>query len=104
MAGRNVTFQLANTGDVAGAEVCQVYATLPKAGLGADEPPQRLVAFEKVSLAPGASATVSLALTDYALSVWDDQVKHAFEVLRGEYKIAVGSSSRDIRGRTSFTV
>lgn len=32
------------------------------------------------------------------------QVKHAFEVLKGAYTISVGSSSRDIRGTTSFTV
>ena len=57
-----------------------------------------------MSLAPGAAAKVSMELTDYALSVWDDQVKHAFEVLKGEYKVGVGSSSRDIRGTTTFTV
>jgi beta-glucosidase len=104
MSGRNVTFKLTNSGDVAGAEVCQVYASLPRAGLGADEPPQRLVAFEKVPLEPGASTIVSLALTDYSLSVWDDQVKHEFEVLKGEYQISVGSSSRDFHGKTSLTI
>ena len=104
MKGRNVTFTLENSGSVAGAEVAQVYAGLPATGLGADEPPQRLVAFEKVTLAAGAKASVSLELSDYSLSVWDDQVKHAFEVLKGAYKIRVGSSSRDIRGTTTLTI
>ena len=99
---RNVTFTLTNTGTVEGAEVAQVYASLPTTGLGASEPPKRLVAFEKVTLAPGASAKLSIALSDYSLSVWDDQVKHAFELLNGQYKISVGSSSRDIRGTTTF--
>ena len=52
----------------------------------------------------GAKASVSLELSDYSLSVWDDQVKHAFEVLKGAYKIGGGSSSRDIRGTTTLTV
>ena len=52
MEGRNVTFKLENSGKVAGAEVAQVYASLPKEGLGADEPPKRLVAFEKIKLDP----------------------------------------------------
>jgi|EP01046_Picozoa_sp_COSAG06_P024611 beta-glucosidase len=104
MEGHNVTFTLENSGKVAGAEVAQVYASLPKEGLGADEPPKRLVAFEKIELAPGASVKVSMELSDYALSVWDDQVKHAFEVLKGDYTVSVGSSSRDIRGTASFTV
>jgi hypothetical protein len=104
MVGHNVIFTVANSGSVAGAEVAQVYAALPTTGLGADEPPQRLVGFEKVMLAPGAKVTLSVELTDYSLSVWDDQVKHAFEVLKGDYSVRVGSSSRDIRGTTTFTV
>ena len=104
MQGRNVTFTVENTGSIAGKEVAQVYAGLPMTGLGADEPPKRLVAFSKVALAAGAKASVSLELSDYSLSVWDDQVKHAFEVLKGQYKISVGSSSRDIRGATSLTI
>lgn len=47
MAGRNITFTVTNSGSVFGAEVAQVYAGLPATGLGADEPPQRLVAFDK---------------------------------------------------------
>ena len=52
MEGRNVSFTLENSGKVAGAEVAQVYASLPREGLGADEPPKRLVAFEKIELEP----------------------------------------------------
>ena len=41
-----MSFTLENSGKVAGAEVAQVYASLPREGLGADEPPKRLVAYE----------------------------------------------------------
>ena len=45
-----VTFNLRNTGKLAGAEVAQVYVALPA---NAGEPPKRLVAWDKVQLAPG---------------------------------------------------
>lgn len=88
MEGRNVSFMLENSGKVAGAEVAQVYASLPREGLGADEPPKRLVAFEKIELdpvctllahsplflsAPGSLSVLSLSLSLTPLplpSVW----------------------------------
>ena len=60
--------------------------------------------FAFADLAPGTSTNVSIELSDYSLAVWDDQVKHGFELLKGEYSVSVGSSSRDIRGTTTFTV
>jgi hypothetical protein len=53
----SVTFQVTNTGARAGAEIAEVYATLPGA---AGEPFKRLVAWEKVRLAPGESKSVTL--------------------------------------------
>jgi len=44
-----VTFDVKNTGKRAGAEIAEVYATLP---LAAGEPFQRLVAFKKIALEP----------------------------------------------------
>ncbi|MBV9746953.1 MAG: glycoside hydrolase family 3 C-terminal domain-containing protein, partial [Acidobacteriia bacterium] len=53
-----VTFTLRNTGSRPGAEIAQVYASLPAT---AQEPPKRLVAWEKVSLAPGELKQIRLA-------------------------------------------
>jgi beta-glucosidase len=82
-----VSFTLKNTGDVAGAEVAQVYASLPAA---AGAPPQRLVAFQRVELAPGASSTVSLKVPASRWAIWDK----GWKIIAGTAGIKVGGSSR----------
>ena len=86
-----VSFTVRNTGRRAGAEIAQVYVGLPTA---AQEPPKRLVAWEKVPLAPGESKTVTLAIEPKLLSIFDDQ-KGQWELLPGEYRFFVGASSRE---------
>jgi beta-glucosidase len=86
-----VRFRVANTGVRAGAEVAQIYATLPSS---AGEPFKRLVGWQKVSLAPGESKTVSLTVEPKYLSVFVVK-KENWELTPGEYKIVVGGSSED---------
>jgi beta-glucosidase len=86
-----VTFTLKNTGKRPGAEVAQVYVGLPAA---AKEPPRRLVAWEKVTLAAGESKTVTLALERRFLSIFNAR-KDKWEIVPGDYKVFVGGSSRD---------
>ena len=53
--------------------------------------------FQKVAmLAPGTSTNVSFALGDRDLSVWDVGT-HAWRRVAGEYGVAVGASSGDLR-------
>jgi beta-glucosidase len=85
-----VSFTVRNTGKRAGAEIAQVYVGLPAA---AKEPPKRLVAWEKLELAPGESKTVSLAIEPKFLSIFDEE-KNDWSLLPGEYKFLVGGSSR----------
>ena len=87
-----VSFTVRNTGKRAGAEIAQVYAGLPAA---ANEPPRRLVAWEKIPLAPGESKTLTLSLEPKLLSIFNEQ-KDAWELLPGEYKFSVGGSSRTL--------
>ncbi len=91
-SGKDVTvsFTVKNTGKVAGAEVAQVYAGLPAS---AGEPPKRLVAWEKVQLAPGEEKTVNLTLDPFHLSIFNVD-KDDWQLLPGEYKVFVGGSSR----------
>ncbi|NMR20974.1 beta-glucosidase [Cellulomonas fimi] len=88
-----------NTGDVAGAEVVQVYLGVPAAG----EPPKRLVAFEKVWLEPGQKKRVKLEIdpdaSNHPLSVWD-AAADTWTTPLGEYQVYVGSSSQDAHGLT----
>jgi beta-glucosidase len=86
-----VTFTLKNTGQRAGAEATQVYVGLPA---DAREPPKRLVAWEKVSLAPGETKTVTLTLDPRLLSVFNVE-KDGWELVPGDYKVFVGGSSRE---------
>ena len=83
------SFTVRNTGKRAGAEVAQVYAGLPSA---ANEPPKRLVAWEKIQLAPGESKTVTVKLEPKFLSIFNE-AKDDWELLPGDYRIFVGGSS-----------
>ena len=92
-SGKDVTvsFSVRNTGKVAGAEVAQVYVSLPA---NAGEPPKRLVAWEKVELAPGEAKTVSLTVDPLYLSIFNVG-RDNWELLPGEYKVYVGGFSRN---------
>ena len=90
---------MSNTGAVAGAAAPQLYVTFPAA---AGEPPQQLKGFEKVTLAPGASKTVEFALSARDLSVYSE-ASAGWQRVSGECAGRIGSSSRDIRAKTTFT-
>ncbi|MFF2076277.1 glycoside hydrolase family 3 C-terminal domain-containing protein [Kitasatospora sp. NPDC058162] len=100
-AGRvRVGFDLRNRGSRTGTEVPQLYLAFPSA---AGEPPQQLKAFDKVTLAPGASTHVELRLDRSAFAVWDEGV-HGWGVPGGPYGLTVGSSSRAPRLRGTVDV
>ncbi len=90
----NLTLKLTNTGDMAGAEVVQVYVKDLKASLM--RPEKELKAFQKIKLEPGASKNVAIQLDKDAFSFYDDSKKQ-WVVESGKFEILVGSSSRDIR-------
>ncbi|MGN6127274.1 MAG: glycoside hydrolase family 3 C-terminal domain-containing protein [Humibacter sp.] len=91
-----VSFTVKNAGSVAGAEVPQVYLTLPTA---AKEPGKRLVGFDRVQLGAGESKRVSVVVdssdANQPFSIWDADA-HTWSVLDGDYTVSVGSSSRDL--------
>ncbi|MDR1512759.1 MAG: glycoside hydrolase family 3 C-terminal domain-containing protein [Propionibacteriaceae bacterium] len=99
-----VEFDVTNSGTVAGAEIPQVYLTLPQSS---DTPGKRLVAFDRIELAAGetrhVTATVSSEASDHPLSVWSE-TRDTWELVPGAYSVAVGSSSRDIRLSANATV
>jgi beta-glucosidase len=86
-----VTFNVKNTGKRAGAEVAQVYVSLPAS---AGEPPKRLVAWDKIQLAAGETKAVSLTVDPQYLSIFNVE-KNAWELVPGEYKVYAGGSSRN---------
>jgi beta-glucosidase len=86
-----VTFGVKNTGGRAGAEIAQVYVSLPAS---AGEPPRRLVAWQKIPLDPGEAKMVTLALDPRDLSIFDAN-KNGWTLVPGQYGVFVGGSSRD---------
>lgn len=92
-----VTATVTNTGDVAGAEVAQLYVGIPGG------PVRQLRGFEKPVLDAGASATVSFPLTRRDLSTWD-VVAQKWMLQKGEYPLSVGSSSRDLPLTGTLTI
>ena len=89
--GLQVSFNVKNTGQRAGAEIAQVYVSLPAS---AGEPPKRLVGWGKVQLGAGENKIVTLSIDPMFFSIFNVE-KDAWEVVPGDYKVWVGGSSRD---------
>ncbi len=89
-----VSLTVTNTGERAGAEVVQIYVGDPVASVY--RPAQELRAFDKVKLAPGASARITLELDTRAFAYWHT-ARGEWVVEGGEFQLRIGASSRDIR-------
>lgn len=89
-----ITVMVENTGDRFGKEVVQVY--VGECSPRVPRPRRELKAFAKVALEPGEDKTLqfSLGWRDFAFY---DVVAGAWVMDSGEYEIAIGSSSADIR-------
>ena len=101
--GRDATItvrvDVTNTGRRRGREVVPAYVVDPVASV--PRPPRELKGFAGITLDPGETGTVEIALDRRAFAWWDMQ-RHAWVAEGGEYVIEVGRSSRDIAGRASF--
>jgi beta-glucosidase len=86
---KTARFTVKNTGKRTGTEIAQVYGRLPK---GSDETFQRLVGWKRITLAPGESQTVTVAIDDRVLKTFDEE-KNAWNLTSGEYQVLAGSSS-----------
>jgi beta-glucosidase len=95
-----VRVRLRNAGSRRGREVVQVYASRP--GSAVERPPRWLVGFAGVEADPGEEVTVEIAVPPRALAHWDGDA-HAFAVEPGDFDIAAGRSSRDLRCSTSVS-
>jgi beta-glucosidase len=96
-----VTFDVTNTGSVAGAEVAQLYISDPSAK--ATRPDRELKGFEKVRLAPGETRHVTLNLDARAFSYWDETA-HKWTIDPGKFVIRVGDSSESTPLHADLTI
>jgi beta-glucosidase len=86
---KTVTFTVKNTGKQTGTEIAEVYAKLPK---GADESFKRLAGWSRVTLAPGESKTVTVAIDARVLQTFNE-ANNSWSLASGEYGVFVGPSS-----------
>lgn len=89
-----VSLEITNTGACAGKEVVQLYVAPGKSW--AIRPVHELKGFEKISLQPGETKTVTFFLKDRDFAYYDPETRDWF-VEKGMYGIEIGASCRDIR-------
>ena len=94
-----LTVPVTNIGDVAGAEVVQLYISDPKCSVM--RPAKELKGFVKVFLQPGETKDVSLEIDKDDLCYFDTD-RHEWIVEPGEFKALIGAASDDIKSSTTF--
>ena len=95
-----VSVDVQNTGSRKGDEVVQLYMHTVVASV--IRPLKELKGFKRITLEPQEKKTVSFTLTPDDVSFLDKNLKYVVEP--GTVEIMVGSSSDDIRAKTSFEV
>ncbi len=90
----NATVTVTNTGTAAGADTVQLYVNQPNAPAALQRPIKRLEGFQRVTLDPGASTTVTIPLKISDLAYWDDP-NHRWAVDDGSYGIQLSESAAD---------
>jgi beta-glucosidase len=93
-----VSFQLSNTGKVAGEEVVQLYLQ-DKFG-SVVRPISELKDFQKVKLNAGESKTIEFTIEKEKLSFYNDKLEWNAEA--GDFKLMIGTSSADIKLTSDF--
>lgn len=82
-----------NTGKAEGKEVVQLY--LRDLVGSVTRPVQELKGFQKISLKPGESKTISFTITPETLKFYNYDLKYVWEP--GEFEIMIGGNSRDVK-------
>ncbi|MEK7226421.1 MAG: fibronectin type III-like domain-contianing protein [Bacteroidota bacterium] len=95
-----VSFKIKNTGTRDGDEVVQLYIRDVLSSVA--RPVMELKGFQRVHLKAGESKVVSFAVTPDMLSMLDINMKEVVEP--GEFRIMIGSSSRDIKLKETLIV
>jgi beta-glucosidase len=95
-----ISIAIGNTGSRAGDEVVQLY--IHQSHTSVTRPVQELKGFQRISLAPGETRTVTFLLDVRQLGFYNQAM--AYVVEPGTVEVMIGSSSQDIRARGTFTI
>ncbi len=86
-----VSSEIRNAGDVAGAEIAQLYVGFENSGI--DRPRKLLRGFKRIEIAPGETVAVSFRIEARDLAYYDEQ-SHRWELEDIEYRAWIAPSSR----------
>ena len=102
-AGSSVTISVdvTNTGSIAGDEVVQLYVSYPESSVA--RPIRELRGFDRITLAPGETGTVSFSLEPADVAYWNTETE-SWTIEPGTVSVEVGASSSDIRVSRSLSV
>ena len=94
-AGEGVTVRVpvSNTGDMTGDEVVQVYLRDDISSV--TRPVKELVGFQRITLQPGETRQVDIAIEPRAFMMWDRDMERVVEP--GDFTIMVGPNSEDLK-------
>jgi beta-glucosidase len=96
-----ISFNLKNTGKVAGEEVAQLYLSTGKIVPDVKMPVKQLRGFKKVHLDPGENRSITLSLTPEELYIYNETTK-SYQVPAGEFVVQVGGSSDNLPLKAEF--
>lgn len=96
-----VRVPVTNAGGVAGAEVVQLYVGDDECSV--ERPVKELKGFKKVYLNPGETKTAEFELSAEDLAFFEEE-HHCWKAEAGTFTLHIGSSSRDIAQKVSFTL
>ena len=88
-----MSFEIKNTGAVAGDEIPQLYVNQEVSSVTTWE--KRLCGFDRVHLAPGESKRVTMTIAPECLTLWNLAMQRVIEP--GKFKVMVGASSVNIK-------
>ncbi|HEY1648011.1 MAG TPA: glycoside hydrolase family 3 C-terminal domain-containing protein [Terracidiphilus sp.] len=96
-----VKVDVKNTGQRTGDEVVQMYVHDPDTAQV--QPKEQLQGFERISLTPGETKTVTFSLPVEQLAYWSIS-KHEYVIHPGTFDVMIGSASDDLRQKGTFDV
>ncbi len=96
-----VSFNIKNTGKIAGAEVAQLYVGAIDSKV--ERAPIELKSFTRIQLKPGESRIVEMSIRKDTFAYYNAD-NNKWTVDPGKYEIMIGNSSRDIRLKDIITL
>lgn len=97
----HVAFSITNSSAVDGEEVSQLYVR--RIDKNANEPLLQLKNIKRLKITKGKTVATNLTVTKKDLEYWDDK-QQLYVVYPGDYEIMIGSSSADIKLRSTITI